>query len=931
MKKRVAVLLTTGLFMPICSGIHPAFADTQHVLSTKKYDEVLQSPDFVAGKLTEPSKKPPESIVFEYVNKMKQEYKLGSKTAEESFKVKQIVDSSVGDTKVVRLQQVYNDVPVWGSTQVAHVGKDGVLQVVTGKVMPDLEKQEKLQNKNRIESQQAIELAQKDLGFQPTYSVQPSADLYVYQKDTSITYAYVVQFTVSAPNPGKYYYFIEADSGNILDKYSTTQRFQFDTNEKSNKSPLRATTETKEKRNDTNHHSADTDTSEEGVQGPVVGENAIGKGTGGLGDSKILQTTKVGTKYYLQDNTRGAKIITEKGNGSEGTINLWDDDDNAFHQPEDAAAVDAHFYTGVVYDYYKNKHNRNSYDNAGSLIKSVVFIEGEGEDYDEGAASWENGISYDGLGGEKTRAFSTSVDVVGHEFTHGVTEKSSGLIYMNESGALNEAISDLFGTLLEHEYYSKQPNDKKANWDLGEDIYKDGKTIIRSMSNPASVRLKESVSDKDGNQYTNYPDHYSKLYNGPYDAGGVHVNSSIINKASYLLANGGTHYGVTVKGIGKDKVGKIYYLANTELFTEYTGFHVARAGLEQAAAKLYGVNSEEVKAVKAAYDAVGIYAKGSNVPPTENKPTDTTAPAAPTVNNLTDAHTEVSGTGEPGAKVSITANGKVIGTGAVEEDGHYTVGVSKQAAGTEIIVTLTDGAGNVSEGTKTKVKTNAASQDKLVEEIQQEIEQLFTDSVQSLYNHNSTTAKKNVLQVHVTQKVLTELENRVHTVSGERKEKETFQQEMERAKKLLTERENGQAGNLVKNGLFDAGLDNWKTWADSGAKKPEVQLDGGKSENVVKVDPKSSIEQVVTGLEPNTSYELTLYAKTENGERVSIGVKNTGMANVSAAISSTDYTQANLRFKTGPNATTATVYVYKSGGTKPGYADVVIAKKRMEK
>ncbi|EOO58607.1 hypothetical protein IKE_06254, partial [Bacillus cereus VD196] len=210
---------------------------------------------------------------------------------------------------------------------------------------------------------------------------------------------------------------------------------------------------------------------------------------------------------------------------------------------------------------------------------------------------------------------------------------------------------------------------------------------------------------------------------------------------------------------------------------------------------------------------------------------------------------------------------------------------------------------------------------------QQEIDQLFTDSIQALYNHNFTISKTSAIQVHMTQQYMTELEGRVHRISDERKEKEIFQKEIDRAKKLLKERENGQARNLVKNGSFDSGLDNWKTWASSGAKKPEVQRDGGKSENVVKVDPNSSIEQVVTGLEPNTAYEFTLYAKVENGEKLSVGVKNTGAANVSAAISSTEYNQATLRFKTGSNATTATVYVYKPSGTKPGYADGVIAKK----
>ncbi|MGG0257570.1 M4 family metallopeptidase, partial [Bacillus toyonensis] len=543
MQKKITVLLTMGLFIPIFSGINPIFADTQNVLSTKKYNEELHSPELVAGKLTDPSKKSPESIVFEYLNRMKAEYKLGDKAAEESFKVEKVVDSSVGDTKVVRLQQVYNNVPVWGATQVAHVGKDGVLQVVTGKVVPDLEKQEKLQNKNKIESQKAIELAQKNLGFQPTYSKQPSVNLYVYQKDTSITYAYVVQFNVSAPNPGEYYYFIEANNGNILDKYNTAQHFEANTKEMKNTNSLKAMMKANEEQNSENNNSEDP--TEEGIN-QVVGESTIGKGTGILGDSKILQTTKAGSKYYLQDNTRGAKILTY--NSIEGS--LWSDDDNIFYQPEDAATVDAHFYAGVVYDYYKNKHNRNSYDNAGSPIKSSVALSGKNGAY------WGDGwINYHSGDGVTTREYSAALDVVGHEFTHGVTKASSGLIYMNESGALDEAISDLFGTLIEHEYYSKQPNLKKANWNIGEDTYLDGKTALRSMSDPASVYLTESIFDKDGEAHSKYPDHYSKLYNGSEDNGGVHINSSIINKASYLLANGGTHYGVTVKGIGKDKVG----------------------------------------------------------------------------------------------------------------------------------------------------------------------------------------------------------------------------------------------------------------------------------------------------------------------------------------------------------------------------------------
>ncbi|HDR8072568.1 TPA: carbohydrate binding domain-containing protein [Bacillus cereus] len=308
---------------------------------------------------------------------------------------------------------------------------------------------------------------------------------------------------------------------------------------------------------------------------------------------------------------------------------------------------------------------------------------------------------------------------------------------------------------------------------------------------------------------------------------------------------------------------------------------------------------------------------------------DTVAPDAPKVNDVTDQDTKVTGKGEKGSKVSVVVDGKEIGSGTVDDQGNFTVDIPKQSGEKEVVVTLTDATGNVSQPTNTKVKVSAADQDKLVQEAKQVINQLFTDSIQSKYNHNFTTLKNGAIQLHVTQQQIQGAEEKVRIISDKRIEKEAFKKEIERAQKSLKERENEQTGNLVQNGLFDSGLNRWKPWLGPGAKAPEVQADGGKSVNVVKINPNSSVEQILTGLEPNTVYELTLYAKTENGEKFSIGTKNTGTANVSVPIYSKEYSQAHLRFKTGPNSTTATIYVYKSGGTKSGYTDFVIAKKVM--
>ncbi|PEA54337.1 bacillolysin [Bacillus pseudomycoides] len=550
-KKSLAFMLATGMAVTTFGGTSSAFADSKNVLSTKKYNETVQSPEFVSGNLTSESEKKAESIVFDYLNAAKKDYKLGEKNAEESFKVQKIVRDPIGEATVVRLQQMYEGVPVWGFTQIAHVGKDGVLKVVSGTVAPDLDKKEKLKNKNKIDGKQAIAAAQKDLGLNPKYEVEPAADLFVYQNGEETTYAYVVKLNFLDPEPGNYYYFIEADNGKVLNKYNTIHNATTENN-----APIE----------------------------PVTGTNKIGTGKGVLGDTKSINTTLSGSSYYLQDNTRGAVIYTYNGNNRTRLPgSLWADTDNIFNATRDAAAVDAHYYAGVTYDYYKKNFNRNSYNDAGAPLKSTVHY---GKNYNN--AFWNGSQMVYGDGdGYTFIPLSGSVDVIGHELTHAVTEYSSNLIYQNESGALNEAISDIFGTLVE--YY----DNRNPDWEVGEDIYTPGTAgdALRSMSDPT----------KYGD-----PDHYSKRYTGTSDNGGVHTNSGIINKAAYLLANGGTHYGVTVNDIGKDKVGAIYYRANTVYLTESATFSQARAAFIQAAADLYGANSAEVAAVKQSYDAVGV-------------------------------------------------------------------------------------------------------------------------------------------------------------------------------------------------------------------------------------------------------------------------------------------------------------------------------------
>lgn len=135
---------------------------------------------------------------------------------------------------------------------------------------------------------------------------------------------------------------------------------------------------------------------------------------------------------------------------------------------------------------------------------------------------------------------SAGLDVIGHELTHAVTEHTANLVYKNESGALNESLSDIMGVMVE-----------KKSWDLGADIYTPGKPgdALRSLKDPASIP--NPLKPGEG-----YPDHYNKRYTGTADNGGVHINSSINNKAAYLVSEGGEHYGVKVTGVGREATEK---------------------------------------------------------------------------------------------------------------------------------------------------------------------------------------------------------------------------------------------------------------------------------------------------------------------------------------------------------------------------------------
>jgi thermolysin len=197
--------------------------------------------------------------------------------------------------------------------------------------------------------------------------------------------------------------------------------------------------------------------------------------------------------------------------------------------------------------------------------------------------------------------FSGALDVAGHEFTHGVTQYSSDLIYRDESGALDESFSDIMGIAIEFFFEQRSFGRQRADWGQGEDLFIGsfvGNTWFVSRY-PPDPRV------------TRDPDHYSLRYRGTADNGGVHTNSLISTHAFYLFVEGGRNRtsGISVQGIGfanLERAEKIFYRAFTSYLLPTSVFSEARRATLQSARDLYGPGSGEEKQLALAWDAVGV-------------------------------------------------------------------------------------------------------------------------------------------------------------------------------------------------------------------------------------------------------------------------------------------------------------------------------------
>ncbi|MGV9252518.1 M4 family metallopeptidase [Streptomyces sp. NPDC003697] len=340
-------------------------------------------------------------------------------------------------------------------------------------------------------------------------------------------------------------------------------------------------------------------------------ETATGDGASLYSGTVPLQTTQSGSAYQLKDPTRGGTYTGDAANKTDLCIlgicfsrapaTLFTDADNHWGSGTTAdrasAAVDAQYGTNATWDYYKNVHGRNGIAGDGKGSYNRVHY---GNNYNN--AFWDDScfcMTY-GDGDGTTFGPLVALDVAGHEMSHGVTSKTAALTYSGESGGLNEATSDIFGTLVEwYENNSSDPGD-----------YLIGEEIVRPGFGQPALRFMDKPS-RDGNSADCWSSSVGNL--------DVHYSSGVANHFAYLLAEGsgartvnGVSYnsptcnGSTVTGIGHDKLGKIWYRALTVYMTSSTNYAGARTATLNAAKDLFGSGSTEYNAVAAAWSAVGV-------------------------------------------------------------------------------------------------------------------------------------------------------------------------------------------------------------------------------------------------------------------------------------------------------------------------------------
>lgn len=304
-----------------------------------------------------------------------------------------------------------------------------------------------------------------------------------------------------------------------------------------------------------------------------------------------LPTAQAMLLHPVKAQKKAAKLnmqVFDLKNGTNPAVAKLVWDNGKIVSPLDKQAKNVVAAGSATWDFYYKIFGRNSVDNLGLLLRHYIHYSVQ---YNN--AMWDGSEMVYGDGdGTIFGDFTSDPDIIGHELTHGVTQNESNLAYHNQSGALNESLSDVFGIMVKQRMLNQDV--KQSNWLIGENLVLGSQYALRSMKAPGTAYVNHPQLGTDPqpatmNKFVQLPD------TAKGDHGGVHINSGITNFAFFLAAN-------DIGGFAWEKTGRIWYAAMTDktlksnaTFADFKNITIKQAG------KLFGAGSNEAKAVTNAW------------------------------------------------------------------------------------------------------------------------------------------------------------------------------------------------------------------------------------------------------------------------------------------------------------------------------------------
>ncbi|MFZ5942419.1 MAG: M4 family metallopeptidase [Bacteroidota bacterium] len=460
-----------------------------------------------------------------------------------NLKIK-VIDEDAQGTTHIKAIQFYRGIRVYGAEATLHL--TDTREVFTGRLCPV---KNGLSINPQVTPAQALDRAKTDLGTRtvlkdPTEEQKklmpapgPETELVVYCPDKGEpVLCYAVSLRPNIIESWKY--FISAENGEILFRFNETKS-----------------------------------------DGPA---SASAYDLNGI--LRSIETYLENGTYYLYDvaeemynTTTGEGVILTLDANNTSTNNLSysyiTSADNNWNYP---TAVSAHYNAIATYRYFKNTFNRNSINDQGGDILSLINVtEEDGSSMEN--AFWSGYAAFYGNGGSAFKPLAGALDVTAHELGHGVVGNTANLEYYGQSGAINESYADIFGAMVDRD-----------DWLIGEDV---------TRTSYISTGALRDMSDPHNDNFNGWqPKHMSEIYLGEEDNAGVHTNSGIGNYAYYLFAT----------AVSKEKAEQVFYRALVYYLTTKSQYIDLRIAVIQAATDLYGESSAEVDEAKSAFDAVGI-------------------------------------------------------------------------------------------------------------------------------------------------------------------------------------------------------------------------------------------------------------------------------------------------------------------------------------